>query len=107
MGGCRDDAVATPEAGPPPAAPAPAAPADTAAARSFNADRFSRRPMPAEMTELGRALFFDERLSASGRMSCATCHDPRFAYGPPNDRSTQLGGPDTKSTGLRAVPSLR
>ncbi|MEL6906135.1 MAG: cytochrome-c peroxidase, partial [Planctomycetota bacterium] len=25
---------------------------------------------------LGQALFFDERLSANGRVSCATCHDP-------------------------------
>ena len=25
---------------------------------------------------LGRKLFFDERLSASGTVSCATCHDP-------------------------------
>ena len=99
--GCREGAT-VPEA----AAPR-AAPAETAAAKSFNADRFSRRPLPAEMTELGRALFSDQRLSASGQMSCATCHDPRFAYGPPNDRSTQLGGPDLKSTGFRATPSLR
>jgi cytochrome c peroxidase len=100
--GCREGANA-PEAAAVPAA----APAETAAARSFNADRFSRRPLPAEMTELGRELFFDKRLSASGQTSCATCHDPRFAYGPPNDRSTQLGGPDLKSVGVRAVPSLR
>jgi cytochrome c peroxidase len=59
------------------------------------------------MTELGRQLFFDPRLSASGKMSCGTCHDPRFAYGPPNARSTALGGPDLKSAGFRAVPSLR
>lgn len=59
------------------------------------------------MTELGRGLFFDPQLSASGAMSCATCHDPHFAYGPPNDRSTQLGGPDLKRAGVRAVPSLR
>jgi cytochrome c peroxidase len=59
------------------------------------------------MTELGRRLFADPQLSVSGQMSCATCHDPRFAYGPPNDRSTQLGGPDLKSAGLRAAPSLR
>jgi cytochrome c peroxidase len=84
-----------------------APPPDSAAAKSFNADRFSRRPLPAEMTELGRGLFFDERLSASGQMSCATCHDPGFAYGPPNARSTQVGGLDMKSVGLRAVPSLR
>ena len=98
--GCRQRANA-------PEAAAPPAPTETAAAKSFNADRFSRRPMPAEMTELGRGLFFDKRLSASGQMSCATCHDPGFAYGPPNARSTQLGGPDMKSVGLRAVPSLR
>jgi cytochrome c peroxidase len=59
------------------------------------------------MTELGRKLFFDPALSASGKMSCATCHDPRFAYGPANDRSTQLGGPDLQAPGLRAVPTLR
>jgi cytochrome c peroxidase len=106
--GCREQAGTAPE--PPPAPPSqtrPAPPADTAAARSFNADRFSRRPMPAEMTELGRALFFDRSLSASGQMSCGTCHEPRFAFGPPNARPTQLGGPDMKSPGLRAVPSLR
>ena len=60
-----------------------------------------------DVMELGRALFFDPTLSASQKMSCATCHDPRFAYGPPNDRSTQLGGPDLKDVGLRAAPSLR
>ena len=26
--------------------------------------------------ELGRALFYDERLSSNGAISCATCHDP-------------------------------
>jgi cytochrome c peroxidase len=102
--GCRPSG---PPAGRADAARAPAPPTTSATAQSFNADRFSRRPLPAEMTELGRALFFDKSLSASGRMSCATCHDPRFAYGPPNDRSTQLGGPDLASAGLRAVPSLR
>jgi cytochrome c peroxidase len=107
--GCREHATAVPDAGSAgprlPAIPAPAA--DTAAAQSFNADRFSRRPMPAEMTELGRQLFFDRSLSASGQMACATCHDPRFGYGPSSSRPTQLGGPDMKSPGLRAVPSLR
>jgi cytochrome c peroxidase len=29
---------------------------------------------------LGRALFFDERLSSNGRVSCATCHDPELAF---------------------------
>jgi cytochrome c peroxidase len=96
----------------PPPAPqtstATARPDATAASKAFYAaDRFSRRPRVPEMTELGRQLFFDPALSVSGQMSCATCHDPRFAYGPPNARATQLGGPDLKSEGLRAAPALR
>ena len=55
---------------------------------------------------LGRRLFFDPSLSASGRMSCATCHSPEHAFGPPNDLSVQLGGKDMNQPGLRAVPSL-
>ena len=27
------------------------------------------------MVDLGRALFFDARLSASGQMACVSCHD--------------------------------
>lgn len=30
---------------------------------------------------LGKTLFFDPRLSASGTQSCATCHNPSFAWG--------------------------
>lgn len=59
------------------------------------------------LTELGRALFFDPTLSASGRTSCASCHDPARAYGPPNDRPVQLAGPDGRTEGTRAAPSLR
>jgi cytochrome c peroxidase len=59
------------------------------------------------MAELGRKLFFDERLSASGKQSCATCHDPAHAYAPPNALAVQLGGPQLDMQGARAVPSLR
>lgn len=30
--------------------------------------------------ELGRRLFVDKRLSASGQLACATCHDPKHAF---------------------------
>ena len=30
--------------------------------------------------ELGKMLFFDPRLSSSGVVSCATCHNPSFAF---------------------------
>jgi cytochrome c peroxidase len=56
---------------------------------------------------IGKALFFDRSLSASGRISCATCHDPAYAYGPANDLAVQPGGPALSERGTRAVPSLR
>ena len=33
-----------------------------------------------EKIELGRQLFFESRLSADGKRSCATCHDPSKAF---------------------------
>ncbi len=59
------------------------------------------------MTALGRRLFFDPALSASGRLACATCHDPRFAYGPADSRPVANGGAGLDHPGLRAIPSLR
>jgi cytochrome c peroxidase len=33
-----------------------------------------------EKAELGKVLFFDPRLSGSGQMACASCHDPDLAW---------------------------
>jgi cytochrome c peroxidase len=62
---------------------------------------------PDSIAVLGKKIFFDLRLSASGKMACSTCHDPRYAYGPPNGLAVQYGGPDLRSPDYRAVPSLR
>ncbi len=64
-------------------------------------------PAARDVAELGRLIFFDPSLSASGRMSCASCHSPAHAYGPPNGLAAQYGGPDLRRQGTRAVPSLR
>ena len=58
------------------------------------------------MATLGQRIFFDPSLSSSGRLSCASCHDPARAYGPPNNLPAMLGGPDLTRQGVRAVPSL-
>jgi cytochrome c peroxidase len=58
------------------------------------------------MAQLGRKIFYDASLSSSGKLSCASCHSPDHAYGPPNDRPVMLGGPDLSLQGARAVPSL-
>jgi cytochrome c peroxidase len=73
----------------------------------FYANSFEKKPSAAALTALGRDLFSDPALSASGKMSCATCHDPKHDFGPPNDLAVQRGGGDGRSFGARAVPSLK
>jgi cytochrome c peroxidase len=58
------------------------------------------------MAQLGRQIFYDASFSSSGQLSCASCHSPQHAYGPPNDGPVMLGGPKLSSQGVRAVPSL-
>ena len=58
------------------------------------------------MTAVGRALFFDKSLSASGSMACASCHDPARAFGPPNALPVQRGGGSGRRAGVRAVMTL-
>jgi cytochrome c peroxidase len=72
----------------------------------FYANTFEKVPSAAAMTDIGRELFFDASLSASGKVACVSCHDPRRAFGPPNDSPVQPGGRDGRRLGVRAVPSL-
>jgi len=67
-----------------------------------------RRPVApfSAMAQLGRHIFFDPSLSSSGKLSCASCHSPEHAHGPPNDGPVMLGGPALTRQGARAVPSL-
>ena len=60
-----------------------------------------------DLAAIGKAAFFDPSLSASGKQSCASCHSPANAYGPPNGLAVQLGGPNLDRAGLRSAPSLR
>ena len=57
--------------------------------------------------QVGEKIFKDVSLSASGKMSCASCHDPATAYAPSNSLAVQLGGANLNVPGFRAVPSLR
>jgi cytochrome c peroxidase len=78
----------------------------SANSKPFYANTFEKIPSAAALTALGRDLFFEPALSASGKISCATCHDPRHDFGPPNDLAVQRGG-DGSAFGVRAVPSLK
>ncbi|KAF1043738.1 cytochrome-c peroxidase [Xylophilus sp.] len=78
-----------------------------AAPPEANRMQMERQPDFAKMQAVGEAMFFDRGLSASGRVSCASCHDPAHAFGPSNALDVQPGGRDGRTIGTRAAPSLR
>lgn len=66
-------------------------------------------PIPADnpqtpaKIELGRKLFYDQRLSADNTVACASCHKPEFAFSDGgNAVSTGIGG----QKGTRNAPTL-
>jgi len=64
---------------------------------------------PSDLADLGRALFFDARLSAGGNQSCSSCHDPSQAFSDSRDNGTGGAaslGDDGASLGDRNAPSL-
>ena len=59
-------------------------------------------PLSQASVELGKALFFDPRLSRNGTVSCASCHFPDRAFSDTVARSVGIEG----RTGLRNSPTL-
>jgi cytochrome c peroxidase len=68
---------------------------------------FGDRPSVEQLAGLGRAMFADASLSASGRLSCASCHDPAAAFGPNARTPSPFADGDPAHAGTRAIPSLR
>lgn len=61
---------------------------------------------PTALAALGEKIFHDESLSAGGRMSCATCHDPSRAFAQPSASGVSFGGAGLDQPGVRNAPSL-
>jgi cytochrome c peroxidase len=59
-------------------------------------------PFSAAKAALGRQLFFEPALSASGELRCATCHDPAHGWGSPPVRPAGANGTPPE----RKPPSL-
>jgi len=62
-------------------------------------------PLSVQAT-LGEQIFNDVSLSASGRQSCASCHDGDHAHAPANALAVQPGGPLLDQQGRRQTPSI-
>jgi len=43
------------------------------------------------LAELGKRVFFDETMSATGTQSCASCHAPAVGFSGPNERFNRMG----------------
>jgi len=68
-----------------------------------------QRPPAAPLSplaQLGKQIFFDQNLSASGKLSCASCHSPQNNFAPADTAPAEYGGPSLAEQGARAVPSL-
>jgi len=61
----------------------------------------------SEAAELGRLIFADVTLSASGQQACASCHAAGKGHAPDNSLPAQLGGPSLQDQGNRNAPTLR
>ncbi|MCO5397719.1 cytochrome-c peroxidase [Ralstonia sp. 21MJYT02-11] len=72
----------------------------TSSTASASADTLS------PMAQVGKQIFFDQTLSASGKQSCASCHDPARGFTDPNNLAVSIGGPNSDLPGLRNAPSL-
>src|SRR4051812_46962292 len=56
----------------------------------------------AQVAALGQRLFFERRLSADGRVACASCHDPARAFTDGRMVSAGVGGRE----GQRNAPTV-
>ena len=78
-------------AGPPSTWPKPDVDPDVAFVELGRVERptRSRDPRDVARVELGQTLFFDARLSGTGQMACASCHDAELGWA--DGRATSFG----------------
>ncbi len=60
-------------------------------------------PYSKEKAKLGKTLFFDPRLSVSGQIACASCHNPELAW---TDNSTRSFGHNRQTGGRNSMTIL-
>ena len=87
---------------------------DAAVTASADAARPPRPPVPTPtpapvptLAEVGNRLFDDTRLSASGKLACASCHVQAQGHADAAGSFLPLGGLDGTHQGLRSSPSVR
>lgn len=82
-------------------APAPPLPAVPAGLPPLPDRPLAPIKLSPEAVALGELLFFDPRLSATAKLSCASCHDPAAGFAGARPQDTATGKPN-----LRRAPTL-
>src|SRR5713226_9482401 len=59
-------------------------------------------PLTKQKIAIGRELYFDPRLSADGTVSCASCHNHKFAFTDGQKASVGVRG----QIGRRSAPTI-
>lgn len=80
--------------------------ADATALRTLPTPTPVPLPIPT-LAEVGNRLFDDVRLSASGKLACASCHVAANGHADAAGGFLPLGGADGTHQGLRSSPSAR
>lgn len=62
----------------------------------------SSNPYTPEKAAIGKALYFEPRLSGAENMTCASCHNPSFGWESPN--RTAIGAQNTRLA--RQAPTI-
>lgn len=62
-----------------------------------------KNPFSQEKAKLGKTLFFDPRLSVSGQIACASCHNPELAW---TDNLTRSFGHNRQTGGRNSMTIL-
>ena len=57
-------------------------------------------PLTVEGIQLGRHLFWENRMSGDNSMSCASCHAPQYAFSDPSPRSIGINGDSSKRNSM-------
>src|SRR5215475_12359382 len=92
-----------PEEPKPAAAPAAAPPtADKGGLQNETMNIPADNPITPEKVELGKMLFFDTRLSKTGKLACESCHHPENGWTAGKALTAKFDG----SMNTRAAPSL-
>ena len=80
--------------------------ATTSSSESSASSAVSTTGALSDIAALGKQIFFDASLSASGQQSCGTCHVPNRARASNDDLAVPFGGPNMQTQGFRNAPSI-